>query len=92
MTGVNQMLAQMATTVKDGNPVYFSIEFWKEDGSLGKIKKASKNAKSGKRTQGKINYNLKSKGLLMIFNHDIGEFRSIKITSIETFNGIQVFH
>lgn len=46
------LAASQVTATPEGQPVYFSIKFAKDDGSVSTIVKASRNVKQGKRTRG----------------------------------------
>lgn len=95
--GIAQALALMDITVHENKPVYFSIEFCKMDGSIGRIERAWKNVKmpevggSKSETTG-FKYNLKEKNVVLIRNADTKETRAIKIFFIIKFNGFLVFH
>jgi hypothetical protein len=89
---INIALARMEqTTTQEGEPVLFSIEFIKADGSLRKMK-AQKHVKFPENAKGKFRYNLKSKGALLLFDTDIKEYRAVSIDSIIKYNDFNVIH
>lgn len=95
MIDIGTALDRINITHEGGKPVNFSISFVKDDGSIRNIKCARKNVKHpGQKSNsgGKLNYNLKSKGVLLVHDEDMNEFRSIKISRVIEFNGEKVFH
>lgn len=95
MISIRQALAEMDITYEDGLPKSFSIEYWREDGTPGKMEKATKNEKrpgSGGAAKTKFKYNVKERGVVLLFNLETNETRAVKITRINKFNGEEVFH
>jgi hypothetical protein len=94
---INVALARMDQTVDaDGQPVYFTIEFIKEDGSIRKMR-AQKHVKypsaeTGDSEKSKFKYNLKSKGTILLYDTELKDYRSIRIDRIIKYNDLNVLH
>jgi hypothetical protein len=94
---INVALARMEQTVtEDGRPVYFHIEFIKEDGSI-RTMRAQKHVKHpsvepGVQAPSKFRYNLKSKGSILLYDADIQAYRAVRIDRIIKFNDLNVLH
>jgi len=94
---INVALARMEQTVSgDGKPVYFTIEFIKDDGSIRKMK-AQKHVKfpaaeTGKDEKSNFKYNLKNKGSILLYDTEAKGYRTIKIDRIIKFNDSNVLH
>jgi N-acetyl-anhydromuramyl-L-alanine amidase AmpD len=95
MIDIGTALSRINITHEGGKPIVFSISFVKEDGTIKKIQNARKNVKHQGQSStagNKALYNLKSRGILLIYDEEISDFRSIKISRIIEFNGEKVFH
>ena len=94
---INVVLSRMQQTVDaDGQPVNFTLEFVKDDGSIRFIK-AQKHVKyhsfePGKNENSKFKYNLKNKGSILLYDMELKEYRTVKIDSILKYNNIDVIH
>ena len=91
---INIALARMEQTVVDGEPVTFSIEFIKEDGSIRKMR-AQKHVKlPGASGAGgsKFKYRLKNKHAVLLFDTEIEKYRTVLIDRITKFNEMEVKH
>jgi len=94
---INVALARMEQTVtEEGKPVYFTIEFIKEDGSIRKMR-AQKHVKfpsaeTGKSEKSKFKYNLKTKGTILLYDAEIKKYRAVRIDRIIKFNELNVLH
>lgn len=78
----------------DGEAREFSLQYVKDDGSVGFKARARKGGKFKAKSEGKstFHYNLKSKGLLQIVDLETNEVRNITLALITHFNGIRVWH
>jgi len=94
---INVALARMDQTVDaDGQPVYFTIEFIKEDGSIRKMR-AQKHVRYPStemdQSEGsKFKYNLKQKRTILLYDTEKKDYRAIKIDRIIKFNDLNVLH
>ena len=83
------------TVDQDGQPINFTIEFVKEDGSIRRMR-AQKHVKYP--SSGSVNeksnfkYNLKNKGIILLYDLDEKDYRAVKVDSILKYNGIDVNH
>jgi hypothetical protein len=104
MISISIALSRINITYDENNrPVVFSVKFVKDDGSIRTIEKARKSVKHAtigggrsERAPGKFKYNLKERGVIMLYDTQAKEknkqFRSVKISSIIEFNGQPVHH
>jgi hypothetical protein len=102
MIGISQVLNRINVTYdQENNPSVFSLKFVKDDGSIRTIAKASKAVKHGKIGGGKgekskFKYNQKEKGTILICDSEAKsekeKFKSVKISTIIGFNGMEVHH
>ena len=88
---VAEALAQSHITFENGQPKFFSISFWKNDGSIGFIKKASRNVKEGVKGKG-AKTNMKAANLMLVYDHDAKRHKHITIALMREFNMVKVFH
>jgi hypothetical protein len=93
MFKLRAVLADINQDVRDGQPHYFSINYVKTDGTLGAKQRVRKSGTTGARSGStKFQYNLKEKGVLLLFNDLTDEHFSIRIDLITHYNGKEVRH
>lgn len=89
--GIAEALAASQITRQGAAPKYFSVTFYKDDGSISVIRKASRNVKGPVKSAG-AKTNLRANDLMLVFDHDANTHKYITISLIRTYNGVRVFH
>ena len=89
---IAEVLAEsQITTTPQGEPIYSSLKFAKDDGSVSTIEKASRNVKQGVAKKG-AHTNLREQNLMLVYDHAGQTHKYITISLITHFNGVRVFH
>jgi hypothetical protein len=95
MVKLRAVLADINQDVRDGSPHYFSIRYVKADGSIGQKARVRKSGQfNGAEIKGEshFKYNVKQKGILVLFDEATNRHFSIKISRITHYNGQEVWH
>jgi hypothetical protein len=98
--GRNVALAEIDKAVDDnGKTVFFSLSFYTSAGEYRHIKKCSKNWKKPTEKSSQPNFskvknlfNIKEKGLLLIYDHEQERHISIHVQLITNYNGYSIRH
>ena len=95
------VLSLIDTSVMDGVQTPFTLEFVKEDGSIGKIVRAVRSHKASDQNHpqlegSRFKYSVKEREVVMLHNLDGDNprtrYRAVKFRKIIRFNGIPVIH
>lgn len=90
------VLAETNQATIDDKPHYFSIQYVKKDGYVGKkhrVRKSGTNPQRGAiKGGGTFAYKVKEKGVLMLHDDLTGNPFTIKISLLTHFNGIRIRH
>jgi len=97
MIRIGHALDTINVTVERGEQSTFSITYVTVDGRVEHIEKASRGSRhtGGKSSGGgapKGAFNMKEKGIIILYNHNLKRTQSAKIHLITHFNGLEVFH
>lgn len=92
---LRSVLAEIDTPDRSGQPRYFSIEYAKADGELGKKERVRKAGYAGGATRSegsKFRYNVKKNGVLLVTDATGTQTRTLKIARLISYNGIRINH
>jgi hypothetical protein len=90
--GIGEVLNKIDASAYDGA---FSLEYVRKDGSVGKINRAQKGIKKLRTDNGAGNnfrYSIKENFVIHVWNHDIGDSRTLKVRGLIKFNGNIITH
>jgi hypothetical protein len=92
---LRSVLAEIDTPDKQGNAREFSIKYAKEDGDEGfkaKVRKAGSLGSGATHSTGRFRYNVKERGVLVVFDVAKEETRTLKIARLIEYNGVRIQH
>lgn len=94
---IGEVLAEIKLPTSGTNANIFQISYWKDDGTLKTIDKATRHVKNsaigGTGTEkSNFKYNLNEKEAILLYDTEKKQYRSCLIYRIHTFNNLKVHH